>query len=215
MLNSRLFRLQQNQSRHFSTVLIRTNWYTISCKYSGCSGLTSIEIPNSVTSIGNGAFLECTGLTSFTIPNSVTTIGEEAFEGCNKLHTIVLGNNIQSIGYRAFSNCPKINDVYCYTVRYPSTDREAFYNSYPDYITLHVAEESVNPYKNVSPWNTFRDIVPLTDSDPQPTGIQELRNGKTEGVKYYDLNGNQSSQARKGLNIVRMSNGKTKKVLVK
>ncbi len=34
MLNSRLFRLQQNQIRHFSTVLIRTNWYTISCKYS-------------------------------------------------------------------------------------------------------------------------------------------------------------------------------------
>ena len=62
MLNSRLFRLQQNQSRHFSTVLIRTNWYTISCKYEFCSSLTSITIPNSVTSIGERAFEVCSGL---------------------------------------------------------------------------------------------------------------------------------------------------------
>lgn len=63
MLNSRLFRLQQNQSRHFSTVLIKTNWYTISCKYYECSGLTSVNIPESVTCIGDYAFYECYGLT--------------------------------------------------------------------------------------------------------------------------------------------------------
>ena len=67
MLNSRLFHLQQNQSRHFSTVLIRTNWYTISCKYSYSSGLTSVTFPNSVTSIGQWAFKSCSGLTSVNI----------------------------------------------------------------------------------------------------------------------------------------------------
>ena len=45
----------------------------------GCSGLTSITIPNSVTSIGGGAFYGCSGLTSITIPNSVTSIGELCF----------------------------------------------------------------------------------------------------------------------------------------
>ena len=50
--------------------------------FSGCSGLTSITIPNSVTSIGNYAFRNCSGLTSITIPNSVTSIGEYAFSGC-------------------------------------------------------------------------------------------------------------------------------------
>ena len=45
----------------------------------GCSGLTSVTIPNSVTSIGGEAFYECSGLTSVTIPNSVTSIGDWAF----------------------------------------------------------------------------------------------------------------------------------------
>ena len=50
--------------------------------FSGCTGLTSITIPNSVTSIGNYAFKGCEGLTCITIPNSVTSIGIQAFYGC-------------------------------------------------------------------------------------------------------------------------------------
>ena len=48
----------------------------------GCSGLTSVTIPNSVTSIGGSAFRDCSGLTSVTIPNSVTSIGNSAFQNC-------------------------------------------------------------------------------------------------------------------------------------
>ena len=51
----------------------------------GCSGLTSITIPDSVTSIGGSAFSGCSGLTSITIPDSVTSIGSGAFGGCAKL----------------------------------------------------------------------------------------------------------------------------------
>ena len=47
----------------------------------GCSGLTSVTIPNSVTSIGEYAFSGCSGLTSATIGNSVTSIGVSAFKG--------------------------------------------------------------------------------------------------------------------------------------
>ena len=49
--------------------------------FAGCTGLTSITIPNSVTSIGYEAFYHCTGLTSITIPNSITSIGYNAFSG--------------------------------------------------------------------------------------------------------------------------------------
>ena len=57
--------------------------------FAGCKSITSIIIPNSVTSIGYSAFSGCTCLTSVTIPNSVTSIGNKAFEGCNKLTSVV------------------------------------------------------------------------------------------------------------------------------
>ncbi|MCB5984936.1 leucine-rich repeat domain-containing protein, partial [Flavobacterium psychrophilum] len=53
-----------------------------------CSGLTSVTIPNSVTTIGDGSFARCSGLTSVTIPNSVTAIEERAFADCSSLRTV-------------------------------------------------------------------------------------------------------------------------------
>ena len=56
--------------------------------FSGCSGLTSVTIGNSVTSIGGYAFYGCSGLTSITIPSSVTSIGSNAFSGCSSLNAV-------------------------------------------------------------------------------------------------------------------------------
>ena len=56
--------------------------------FSGCYGLISVAIPNSVTSIGEYAFSRCSGLTSVTIPNSVTSIEDEAFYGCSGLTSV-------------------------------------------------------------------------------------------------------------------------------
>ncbi len=67
-----------------------------------CSCLTSITIPNSVTSIGNYAFSGCSGLTSITIPNSVTSIGEYAFSWCWSLESVTIGTGVLSIGYDVF-----------------------------------------------------------------------------------------------------------------
>ena len=77
-----------------------------------CTGLTSITIPNSVTSIGNWAFFECTGLTSITIPNSVTSIGDGAFNSCTGLTSITIPDSVTSIGDWAFNGCTGLKDVY-------------------------------------------------------------------------------------------------------
>ena len=68
-----------------------------------CSGLTSVTIPNSVTSIGNSAFSGCSGLTSVTIPNSVTFIGEAAFVRCSGLTSVTIPNSVTTIGNNAFN----------------------------------------------------------------------------------------------------------------
>jgi hypothetical protein len=70
-----------------------------------CTDLTSVTIPNSVTSIGWKAFAACTSLTTVTIPNSVTSIGVEAFYGCTSLTNITIPNSVTSIGQIAFRGC--------------------------------------------------------------------------------------------------------------
>ena len=76
-----------------------------------CSGLTSVTIPNSVTSIGSAVFNGCSGLTSVTIPNSVTSIGGSAFYRCNSLTSVTIPNSVISIGYLAFYNCSGLTSV--------------------------------------------------------------------------------------------------------
>ena len=69
--------------------------------FEGCS-LTSVTIPNSVTSIGEDAFDGCPGLTSVTIPNSVTSLGYESFAFCYGLTNVTIGNSVTNIGDNAF-----------------------------------------------------------------------------------------------------------------
>jgi hypothetical protein len=74
--------------------------------------LTSVEIPDSVTTIGNSAFRWCTGLASVEIPSSVKSIGNYAFSGCTGLTSVEIPNSVTSIGDRAFYGCTKLNTYY-------------------------------------------------------------------------------------------------------
>ena len=74
----------------------------------GCKNTT---IPNSVTSIGYGAFSGCSSLTSVTIPNSVTSIGMMAFGGCSSLTSVTIPNSVTSIGYWAFEGCSALSSI--------------------------------------------------------------------------------------------------------
>ncbi len=99
-----------------------------------CYGLTSITIPNSVTSIEEYAFRACTKVSAMVIPDSVTSIGKRIFEystglesvtigngittiphgtfyACHKLTTIIWGDNIKTIGTSAFYNCKSLTSI--------------------------------------------------------------------------------------------------------
>ena len=73
--------------------------------FSGCDSLTSINIPNSVKTIGEDAFSNCISLTSISIPNSVKMIGKDAFAFCDSLTFINIPNSVTTIGDRAFLGC--------------------------------------------------------------------------------------------------------------
>lgn len=122
-----------------------------------------LAIPNSVTAINNSVFSGFSSLTDVIIPNSVTSIGAYAFQNCNNLTTVTVGNSVTSISWGAFANCPELTDFYCHAVNVP-TVRSSFEGSYIDYATLHVPAASVNKYKDVSPWNTFQNIVAIDEN---------------------------------------------------
>lgn len=79
--------------------------------FCGCSGLTSVTLPNGVTSIGDGAFKDCSGLTSAAIPNSVALIGDDAFSGCSRLTSVNIPNGVKSIRLQTFFNCSSLTSV--------------------------------------------------------------------------------------------------------
>ena len=70
--------------------------------------LTSIKLPNTVTSIGSGAFWGCYYLTEFTIPENVTTIGRDAFSSCEALTEITIPKSVTSIEPQIFNRCPSL-----------------------------------------------------------------------------------------------------------
>ena len=76
-----------------------------------CRGLTSIEIPDSVTRIEMSAFDGCVSLTSIEIPNSVTSIGDYAFYDCSSLTSIIIPDSVTSIGDYAFYNCRDLTSI--------------------------------------------------------------------------------------------------------
>ena len=79
--------------------------------FSNCSKLTSIVIPDSVESIGRYAFLNCSKLTSIVRPDSVTSIGDWAFSSCGGLTSIVIPDSVGSIGVASFAGCNSLTKI--------------------------------------------------------------------------------------------------------
>ena len=127
-----------------------------------CSGLTSVTIPNGVTSIGGSAFSGCSGLTSVTIGNNVTSIGDYAFRNCSGLTSVTIPNSVTSIGGSAFSGCSGLTSVRCLASAPPSIGSSSF-SGISSTCTLTVSCVSFDAYVG-SDWNTYFGGRILEDS---------------------------------------------------
>ena len=207
-----------------------------------CTGLTSAILPNSITSIGVDAFYECTALsnlvlpddlkkiptrcfmgcsslTSLVIPNSVELIELNAFKDCKNIKAIRIGNGLKELGLGVFNNCSELTDVYCWAdippivQGYHNPYSMPFYGSHVEYASLHVPESSISSYQASDVWNGFGHIVALTSDD---TGIELRKDGNIPTERTcYNINGQTLNRKSRGVYILKMSDGTTKKVLVK
>jgi hypothetical protein len=116
----------------------------------------------------------------------------------------------------AFAECTGITDIYYYAEQVPETGEDVFLSSNYTNATLHVPASSVEAYKSADQWKDFGSIVALADDDPKPTtGIKDTNNYGTTAERYYSLDGKRMATPKTGLNIIKMSDGTTKKVLMK
>lgn len=175
------------------------------------AGFNTTAFPSSVTSIGFSAFFRCSGLTSVTIPDLVTSIGEQVFSGCVDLTSIIIPASVTSIGYNAFYGCHGLTSVTALRTD-PATyncDGNVFYNSPISSATLHVPAGCADAYRAQSPWSNFGTITDDIETALVPVELN------SNAATYYNPLGQQFKEAQRGVNIIRFSDGTTKKVLVK
>ena len=121
--------------------------------FENCIGLTNIEIPNSVQIIEKSTFEGCTGLTSVIIPNSISTIKDYAFRNCSELKEIVIPESVVSIGVGAFEGCINLENIYFYSN--PTIGADAI----PSTATCHLILDDSNMIDfNTANSNTYSDV---------------------------------------------------------
>lgn len=189
------------------------------------AGLTSLDIPCGVTRIGYSAFSHCKGLTSVRLPNSVIETTGFSFAFCENLTSIVLPSSLTGMGHRDFYGCTKLATIYAcmnvppryYDTRYPDIycpfefGSNSIMNGVRDNAILYIPKGSFSAYSKALDWRDFKNIVEF-----EPTGVENMNMAKkiTE-VSRYALDGQRLDHPRKGLNIVKYSDGTVRKILVK
>ena len=184
--------------------------------FSFCSGLTMVTIPNSVTSIGEFAFQYCSDLTSVTIPNSVTSIGRGVFFECSSLTSVTIPNSVTSIGEFAFRGCTGLTSVISLIEEPFEINENTFYNWVEDHdefttATLYVPAGTKEKYKSTPAWNKFKMIV-----EQEVNAVESVEtDAQAEETVRYNVGGQRISTPQKSLNIVKMSDGTTGKIMCK
>ena len=146
-----------------------------------CTNLSSINLPNTITSMGQGAFHNCSnlgsinistsltnigadlfrssGLLSISIPDSVTSIGNYAVYENRKITSISIGSGVTSIGAGAFNFCDKAKTLTITAISPPTLASGAIGVGTNPYTAVYVPAQSVNDYKNASGWSEVAGII--------------------------------------------------------
>ena len=102
--------------------------------FANCTSLTTVILPNSLTTIEKSVFFKCISLTSVLIPNGITAIGSSAFYSCVSLPSITIPNSVTSIGSGAFYYCTSLKTVYFQSQSHKEFFKIHFEESKPKFI---------------------------------------------------------------------------------
>ena len=178
--------------------------------------LAAIRLPQSLTTIGSGAF-SSSSIRFIEIPDKVTSVGGDAFAYCNSLTTVIIGSGVKSMDQGIFYSSGNITHAYVKALTPPTLNGVSDYLFSGKNRTIHVYASAVDKYK-AAKWDRFGTIVgDLTDEmvdgikaifpDAEKAGGQcsddEMVNGKWSNGKCYDLMGRRVTNPKPGTIYVR------------
>ena len=139
------------------------------------------------------------------------------YYGCSGLTSVTIGSGIMKIDYYAFSCSPKLSTINVLMDIPVEINEEAFKYTGGNYskdiiylaATLNVPKGSKNLYSNVKGWKKFANIQEVDFS-----GVETIKQ-KSTPTSYYSVSGEKLNNVHHGINIIRMSDGTTRKVVVK
>ena len=143
--------------------------------FSGCGNLINVSLGNGITTIGVRAFASCISLPSITIPDSVTSIGGSAFAFCSSLTTAILGKNVTSIDNEIFDYCPSLKYL-IFDGPPPTIGGPTYYQDRPYYLEVQVWPGYLNALGGrQAKWNGFpavaRESIP-SNTIPEITSLK-------------------------------------------
>ena len=119
--------------------------------FSQFANVSSIDLPNTVISIGKYAF-SGSGVKNVTLPTSVTAIGESAFNGCSSLYAVRIPSSVKTIRDGAFNFCYKLESVYNFAITPQMLTDDIFYDVNTENYKVYVPEQSLSAYSSAAYW---------------------------------------------------------------
>lgn len=185
--------------------IIKTNGFAY-------TGLTKVELGKNLETIEDWAFGSSKELQTVKIADGLKTMGQGVFAYCTKLISAEIPATVTTIGDGLFANCSSISEIFNRS-KTPQTlkadiltEKEKRYEvcklTVPD-------QDAVSAYRNAPIWNKFKNISSVVAVD----GIEA--DDAARIAEIYDVNGMRLPELREGINIVRLTNGKVKKMIVR
>lgn len=178
--------------------------------------ISTLTIPNSVKKIESYAVYNNIRIKNeIIIPDNVVEIGNYAFEDCVNVPSVTLGKGLKKIYRGAFSSLRKCKTVNVKAEEPPVVEENNF-EEILETAQLNVPEASFSAYKNSEyVWSRFSNLKPQEGVAEDVTGVESLNIKENDIQERYDLRGISQRNPTRGLNIVRLKNGTTKKYILR
>ena len=166
---------------------------------SGCTGLTSIDLPDGLTSVGGSFLANCTGLTSLTLPAGLTSVGNYFLGDCTGLTSLTLPAGLKEAGYYFLYDCTGLQELTVLAATPPVLGSVGTFAGVDNTIPVYVPAGSTDAYASADGWDYFTDYRAVGGSGidtPSLAAYVTVAGGEVRihladnpGTHVYDLRG--------------------------